>query len=215
MDVGSIPTTSTMIEFFLDLLFPKKCLGCGKIGSYVCTACQVGLWEPEPRPKPANLDGLTCLWAYDGLMQKIIKKAKYSGQYNLLQFTILKSQIPNKSQFPNIQAIIPVPLHRDRLMERGFNQAEVIANEISKIYKIPVVNLLTRTKDTGHQTLRNRHERLQALNGAFQISNFKFQIPVAVLLVDDVLTTGATLSECARVLKRDGVKKVYGLVLAR
>ena len=204
-----------MVDFLLDLFFPKKCLGCGKYGSYVCKDCQVGLWEPEPGPRPANLDGLICLWAYDGLMQKIIKKAKYSGQYNLLQFSISNFQFPINFQCSNFQAIVPVPLYHDRQLERGFNQAEIIAKEISQIYKIPVVNLLTRTKDTGHQTLRNREERLNAVRGAFQISSCKFQIPQAVLLVDDVLTTGATLSECAKVLKKAGVKKVYGLVLAR
>ena len=199
----------------LDFLFPKKCVGCGRLGDYVCKDCQVGIWEPEPAPVPQNLDGLICLWAYDGLMQKIIKKAKYSGLYNLLQFTISKSQIPNKSQFPNLQAIIPVPLYRDRLRERGFNQAEIIAKEISKIYKIPVVNLLVRTKDTGHQTLRNREERLKAIDGAFEVSTKIQDLPSKILLVDDVMTTGATLSECARTLKKAGVNKVYGLVLAR
>lgn len=204
-----------MIDFLLDLFFPQKCLGCGKLGSYVCSACQVGIWESEPGPKPANLDGLICLWAYDGLMQKIIKKAKYNGQYNLLQFTISNFQFTNNFQFPNVQTIVPVPLHKNRLLERGFNQAEIIAKEIGKIYKIPVINLLTRTKDTGHQTLRNRSERLKALENSMKIINCKLKIPQAVLLVDDVMTTGATLSECAKTLKQAGVKKVYGLVLAR
>lgn len=199
----------------LDFLFPKKCVGCGKFGDYVCKDCTVGIWEAEPGPIPKNLDGLTCLWAYDGLMQKIIKKAKYNGLYNLLQFAILKSQIPNKSQYPNIQAIIPVPLYKDRFKERGFNQAEVIAKEISRIYKIPVVNLLTRIKDTGHQTLRTRAQRLEALRGAFSLAPNSYQLAPEVLLVDDVLTTGSTLSECARTLKKAGVNRVYGLVLAR
>jgi ComF family protein len=204
-----------MIEFLLDLLFPKKCLGCGKTGSYVCQECQVGVWEAEPGPRPANLDGLICLWAYDGLVKKAIKQAKYNGRYDLLKFLISNFKFLNNFQFHNVQAVVSVPLHRNRFMERGFNQAEVIAKEISKIYKIPVVNLLTRIKDTGHQTLRTRPERLMALKNAFKIKNLKLKVPQAVLLVDDVLTTGATLSECAKTLKKAGVKKVYGLVLAR
>lgn len=195
----------------LDFLFPKKCIGCGKFGSYVCASCQVGIWEPEISFKPRELDGLICLWAYDGLVKKIIKNAKYNGRFDTLRFLIYNS----KFEIQNNLVVVPVPLYKDRLSERGFNQAEVIAKEVSKIHKIPVMNLLTRIKDTGHQTLRNKEERLNAIKGAFALTPNSYRLASEVLLVDDVITTGATLSECAKVLKRAGVNRVYGLVLAR
>ncbi|MDP1743774.1 MAG: hypothetical protein Q8L51_03225, partial [Candidatus Amesbacteria bacterium] len=67
---------------FLDFLFPKKCIGCGKLGEYVCETCSVGMWEEEQLP------GLTCLWAYEGLARKLISKAKYDGRYDYLKFLI-------------------------------------------------------------------------------------------------------------------------------
>ena len=75
------------MSFFLDLLFPKKCVGCGKMGEYVCNDCQVGMWEEEQLP------GLTCLWAYEGLARKLISKAKYDDRYDYLKFLIYNFQI--------------------------------------------------------------------------------------------------------------------------
>jgi len=204
-----------MIDWLISLFFPEKCINCGLWGSYVCKKCQVGIWEAELL---RALDGLICLWDYEGLAQKIIKKAKYQGQYDLLKFLVLSSKFEINNQISkflnNTNSIVPVPLFKKRLKERGFNQAEIIAKEISRVYKVPVANLLLRIRDTGHQVGRTRAERLNALKDAF-VFDFGYQIPNTVLLVDDVWTTGTTMKECYKVLKKAGIKKVYGLVLAR
>ncbi len=225
----------------LDLIFPKKCVSCGKLGKYVCSNCEVGMWEEEQicpicrrgsryglRHKycKGSLDGLTCLWAYEGLVKKIIMKAKYKYYYDLLSELISSPVDQFSSRVELVRfveflsekpMIVPVPLHPKRLSERGFNQARVVAQLISKsVSQLEICDMLVRIKDTGRQVGRTRSERLESMEGAFDI-NTKDKIlrTKNVLLIDDVWTTGATMSECAKVLKKVGVGKVWGLVLAR
>ena len=212
-------------------------MNCGKFGSYVCENCQVGLWEEEqicPACRRASryglrhkychmaygLDGLTCLWSYEGIAKKIIKKAKYKFFYDTLGELI---NLPDGEEYFYLRkflesgsVVVPVPLHEKRYRERGFNQADVIGQAFAARHKLAFDgHLLLRTRDTGHQAGRSRAERLLALENSIKIANWKLKIPQAVLLVDDVWTTGATMSECCRVLKTAGVKKVWGMVLAR
>ena len=225
----------------IDFLFPKKCVNCGKFGGYVCKSCQVGLWEEEqicpictrnsryglPHKychKAYGLDGLTCFWAYDGVAKKIIKKVKYRYFYDVLRELIVNSsEFRDRPEFSYLAKflemkpiIVPVPLNEKRYRERGFNQADVIGRAFAARHKLAFdSHLLLRTRDTGHQAGRTRAERLLALENSMKIVNCKLKIPQAILLVDDVWTTGATMSECCRVLKIAGVKRVWGLVLAR
>ncbi|KKU02666.1 MAG: Phosphoribosyltransferase [Candidatus Amesbacteria bacterium GW2011_GWB1_47_26] len=220
----------------LDILWPKKCVNCGKFGAYVCEDCKVGLWEEEqicpvctrnsryglPHKychKSYGLDGLTCLWSYEGIAKKIIKKAKYKYFYDLLGELI---NLPEGGEYFYLQkflqekpVVVPVPLHEKRYRERGFNQAEVIAKSFAARHKLSCnSHLLFRVRDTGHQAGRERDERLKAVQGAFVITPHN-SLPTTVLLIDDVWTTGATMCECCRVLKKAGIEKVWGLALAR
>lgn len=182
------------------------------------------------------MEGLTCLWAYDGLARKLIKQAKYRYYYDYLNKLTADSLSLSKRpeyyyffQFLKEKpVIVPVPLFPKRQKERGFNQAEIIAKSLASRHSLSLnSHLLTRVRDTGKQVERSREERLKsmqnafALNSKFQITNYKqitnsnYQIPKTVLLVDDVWTTGATMSEAAKVLKLAGVRAVWGWVLAR
>jgi len=206
----------------------------------VCEECQVGMWEEEQicptccrnsrygeRHKHCRgeLEGLTCLWAYEGIARKLITKAKYSGQFDVLEFLISNFPFDSaqgeqffyfKKFLETNPIIVPVPLHPKREKERGFNQATIVASLIANRYSLVVKNLLTRVKDTGRQVGKKREERLKAMSGAFELSrDTPYVIPNTILLVDDVWTTGATLRECAKVLRRGGAKQVWGLVLAR
>lgn len=228
---------------FFDIFFPKKCVGCGRLGKYVCSECEVGLWEEEqicPACRRASryglkhkycheshsLDGLTCLWAYEGLARKIIKKAKYKGYFDMLKFLISDGEFLDKPEYAYFQkfletkpTIVPVPLHKKRLRERGFNQAEMVAKSIALRHALAYSShWLQRIKDTGHQVGRTRQERLEALKDAFTTSSGpppNLGGGGGVVLVDDVWTTGATMNECCKTLKKAGVMKVWGLVLAR
>lgn len=220
----------------LDLIFPKFCLNCGRIGSYLCLNCEIGLWEeqqicpicrrlsryglPHATCSSKNsLDGLTCLWAYEGVARKIITRAKYNFYFDVLSELFSRGQgILDRPEYTYFQrffetkpVVVPVPLHPNRLKYRGFNQAEVIAKLAAKMWNLKAKNLLLRTVDTAHQVGKIRTDRLASMTGAFRATGKAEK----VLLVDDVWTTGATLSECAKTLKKAGVKKVWGLALAR
>lgn len=227
------------VNWLLDALFPKKCVGCGKLGSgYICDKCQVGLWEETqicpvcargsryglPHSychKSWDLDGLTAFWAYDGIAQKLIKKAKYRFFYDYLGELVVESgYLTLRSEFTQLvkfiaykPVITAVPLHPKRQQWRGFNQAEMIGQYLAKSWHLPYQNLLKRIKNTEHQVGRIRTDRLQNMQGAFAVK--KLSLPKNILLVDDVWTTGATLSECATTLKKAGAKTVWGVVLCR
>lgn len=113
--------------------------------------------------------------------------------------------------------LVPVPIYKSRKRKRGFNQAEVLANHLSTLCSVPVLNALVRTKNTESQTKLTREERKQNILGAFTLmkgmeSQIKKQ---AVILIDDVCTTSVTLEECARVLKKAGAREVLALTALR
>jgi len=112
--------------------------------------------------------------------------------------------------------IIPVPLHKKRYAERGFNQATLLARELKKVIQVPVkTKRLARAKNTPHQARLNREGRLKNVENAFRILSPEKIQGKQILLVDDVYTTGATMQTCAEVLLEAGAKDVYGWTLAR
>lgn len=115
--------------------------------------------------------------------------------------------------------LVPVPLHRRRLQERHFNQAEEIARVVSRISGLPILSALARTRPTEHQTILSRAERMENLLGAFAVTaagarHLAEKRPGAIL-VDDVLTTGSTVHECAKILRRAGFRKVAVITVMR
>lgn len=114
----------------------------------------------------------------------------------------------------SIRALVPIPLHRHRLMERGYNQTELLCTAFSRKISIPVKkNLLIKRKKTDAQAGLDRSKRLVNIKGAFSCPG-RFPKGARLLLVDDVCTTGSTLNECAQVLKKAGATHVYGFVIA-
>jgi ComF family protein len=111
--------------------------------------------------------------------------------------------------------IVPVPLHAARQRERGFNQASLLADLLSAQTSIPSRPLLERIRYTTTQTALDRSQRMENLHNAFRLRKKADVRGLRVLLIDDVLTTGSTLSECARVLKRAGANSVYAATAAR
>ena len=113
--------------------------------------------------------------------------------------------------------LVPVPIYKSRQRRRGFNQAEVLAKHLSEICGIPVLNALVRIKDTKSQTKLTREQRRKNISGAFVLSNdIKEKIKKqAIILIDDVCTTSATLEECACILKKAGAREVLALTALR
>jgi ComF family protein len=112
-------------------------------------------------------------------------------------------------------ALVPVPLHARRLRERQFNQAAILAEHLSKSSKIPIREVLRRTRYTGTQTRLTRKARRQNLRDAFSLRQDADVTNLDLLLVDDVLTTGSTLDACAAILLENGARSVRALTVAR
>ena len=229
--------------FLEDLFFPKFCLGCGYIGTYLCSSCRdklkpieqdscpyckepsfFGLTHPSCRNK-LNIDGQLALYHYNPILKKIIKNIKYRLAVQVWQefYQTIKPEIITKIGFYNKLssdfAIQPIPLTKTKYYERGFNQAFLIAKFFQKFLNFPIVDLLVRKKEISPQAqIKNRRQRYLNLKGAFAINPNRRDVinhVANIILIDDVITSGSTIKEAARILKEAGVKKVYVLALAK
>lgn len=224
-------------QLFLDFIFPIECLGCGKENEWLCQKCLGNIAKQEIDKCPVcknsslwgathlncqnqiNLDGVIVAAKFqDKLLDLAIHQFKYNFIKNLgvplskLLIEKINEQKENPLWRENL-IVIPIPLHKRRLNWRGFNQAEELAHEIAKEFSLEMIpNILARQKYTKTQAKFSRAKRLTNLQNAFQIQKIK---PTNYLLVDDVFTTGATMNECAHLLKKNGAIKVWGIVLAR
>ncbi len=167
------------------------------------------------RIRPPELDGARALLYFDGPVRDAIHLFKYYGYWRLGQTLI--QRFCSRIQEPSWEAdlILPIPLDFLRLRMRGFNQAVVLAGEISKVQDLPMVlDLLVRTKRVRPQVGLKGKERLRNIRGSFSVTKREPVEGRRILLVDDVLTTGATANECAHVLKKEGAESVRLLALA-
>lgn len=213
----------------IDVFYPKICVGCRSEGSYICAECQKKLVVPEPvcpMCSKASLDGwvhgrcktrygmdrLLVGLPYRGMVQACLKKVKYKSSWDIVDFLFGLCRLP-----PCEGVITAVPMYPQKEWERGFNQAERIAQLLTKNYKDPIFVKLERVRATRPMFGLTKKERAENVKGAFTLKNqsikeSKYQ---RIILVDDVWTTGATMRECAVVLKREGVQEVWGVALAR
>lgn len=218
----------------LDLLFPPRCVSCRERGSLLCAKCRDEFELVEPplcphcgRPMvsdrlcplcqrdPLQIDGIRSVAYFDGTLREAIHHFKY---YNLQDLAIplgkSTSDYWKKSPVP-AEIIVPVPLHIDRLRERGYNQATLLARELGKSIGLPVSeNSLVRVRATRPQVDLKAQERKENVRDAFRCSNMGL-MEKRVLLIDDVYTTGATLEACSVALRQVGARSVWALTLAR
>jgi len=201
------------------------CVVCGK-PSYN------GLTHPRCLGK-YTLSGSFTAIVYNSISKKLIYQFKYkpnlTGLKNFLgdlfyealiqneEFNKILRQRPSGPDRQDELILVPIPLGKSKFRKRGYNQAEILANELSRRFGFSVVNCLTRVKDTKSQVGLNKKERKENVKGVFKFSkefsaNFK---NARVILVDDVLTTGSTFSEAASVLKHCGVRQVWAVALAK
>lgn len=234
-----------MFQTILDIIYPVRCPICNEIvipkGEFVCTSCKDKLqYIHEPRckkcSKPIELvekeycsdcqrkhfhfDRGFAVWVYDDAMRQSIANFKYHNKKEYAKFyieemvqhygTVIKKLAPD--------VIVPVPIHRSKHLERGYNQADLLARGFGRGLQVPVSSqLLIRNKKTLPQKKLSDKERLQNLQEAFEINetvakNLPKEV-TKVLLVDDIYTTGSTIEACANVLKSTGIKEVYFIVL--
>lgn len=229
----------------LDLLFPdtcrvcetplhevsripvcSKCLSSPELfrAEFFCTACGTPFVNRAPLDEAGRcslcrlgvngFDQVYTFGAYDGVLRKLIHLFKFEGVRTLQRPLggLLAQALPRELAF---DAIVPMPLHWRRRWQRGFNQSELLAREISRRWHTPVRRLVRRKKATAPQAGLTSAQRRKNMQGAFAAKPAEGLKGMRILLIDDVLTTGATASACARALKRAGASQVTFLALAR
>ena len=165
-----------------------------------------------------HFDAAVSAYRSRGVVRQVIHQFKYGRQTHLRQVIggwLGEALADSRLVGQRCDLIVPVPLHPARQRERGFNQAELLAEALHRRSGIPVGDLLQRTRYTTTQTQFDRSERMENLRGAFRLRRSGDVRGLRMLLVDDVLTTGSTLSECACVLRRGGARSVYATTAAR
>jgi ComF family protein len=170
-----------------------------------CALCRLGL---------NGFDEVYSYGAYEGTLRKLIHLFKFNGVRPLRRIFggLLAQVLPREQRF---DAIVPMPLHWRRRWQRGFNQSELLAQEIARRWNVPVRKLVRRARATPPQAGLTSAQRRRNVQGAFKATGKTRLDGMRILLVDDVLTTGATAGACARVLKRAGAAHVSLLALAR
>ena len=221
------------------LLFPWPCPGCNILLEYpdvMCADCEFSLpkirepfclrcgtafpqhWKvkmcPECHQHRHRITAIRSAYEYEGLAAQMIKEAKYLRKGRYLHYFADQLFVLARAHFPSsIKAVVPVPLHRNREWTRTFNQAEILAARIAKLWNLPLWNALKKIGKTKPQSSLSGSTRRSNLQNVFQFRS-KRRVR-SVLLVDDVITTGSTLNECARILRQNGVKRIYAVTIAR
>jgi competence protein ComFC len=226
----------------LDFIFPRKCVGCSKEGSYFCEKCIKGIGQDNLKcsvcegvsmdgathplcKKVDSLDGVWSLGLYKDPLKTAIHKLKYRWiielANDLTNITIEYWARYNSSLLQEIKKnqgsdwlVTAVPLHKSRQNWRGFNQSELLGKLLAKKLGLNYQNLLVKTKSTKPQMSLNAYQRKKNLKDVFSLTT-SYQLQTTnIILVDDVWTTGSTLKECCQVLKKEGARKVWGFTLA-
>lgn len=217
------------VRRFVELLTPSQCLQCGRDGAVLCTTCvaECALDKPvvcyrcgisadlgETCAKCLEktvLEGVSVGALYGGAVKELVLQLKFHRVRAAARVAVelVTSALPENLK---VDVVVAVPISAQRYRERGYNQSELIAREMAKRLRISYLPVLGRV-NSEHQIGRDRLTRLRQIKGAFYVRR-----PVdglRLLVVDDVVTTGATLSECAEVLTCSGAASVWGAVVAR
>jgi ComF family protein len=216
-----------MLRQLLDLLLPPACAACGRAGALLCRGC-VAAFEQPARPEDrfvapdagivigdAMLVGLAA-FAHEGPMRRALAGLKYSGASSLAPILARESTgaLTRLLEVSGPATLVPVPVHRERQRVRGYNQAALIARELAAATRQRSADVLERTRPTTKQHRLDRAARLANLRGAFGV-RAGASVPAKVIVVDDIITTTATLEACASVLAAAGTREVYGFAVAR
>lgn len=211
----------------LDLVLPPACAGCGQIGSVLCDRCCSAFRPPfrdDDRFVAADpgialgdalLLGMTA-FRYEGPLRRSLAALKYAGASRVAAH-LASNSLPALRRLVGIsgQAIlVPVPVHAERRRIRGYNQAELIAAGLATGVALPTTPLLERTRETTKQHRLDRAARLANLRDAFQ-PMARLAHGTAAIVVDDIVTTTATMEACASALREAGAGAVYGFAVAR
>lgn len=208
-----------MARWGRELLLPPVCCGCGResVGDGVlCLPCiELARSARVKPPCPRGLEEIACGPEVVAPVRALVHALKYSGVRKAApQLVELASEMIHENFFPMGAVLVPIPLHPHRKRERGYNQSELLARQWSRLRGVAIGDAwVRRLRETGTQTRLSASERAENLHGAFEPTRH-FRPGVPIVLVDDVLTTGSTLSACAARLLAAGAPSVRGLCVA-
>lgn len=204
-----------MWHTLLRILFPSPCVQCGYLSEALCGRC---FHEVEFKPHVRELPGLrvcsALFYEEKSIVGRLIRPFKYSHQADLFRiFVPWMKQVLHLLGTGEKVLFVPVPLYKSRELERGYNQAELLAKWMAKDLGCSAVRLVKRVKDTGSQArLADKKSREENMQRAFMVEGAVPGCPI--VLVDDIVTTGSTLLACAEALRAAGAKHVFALTLA-
>lgn len=218
--------TRGFAEKLIRLIYPAKCMVCDEIINedsevYLCETC----YRLLPRcgrgffktPNIPYVDGLFAAFYYEHGIDEAIQtmKFKYHPRLSATFAFLLAEELMKEAILPDIDIILPVPMHSSKKRQRGYNQTELLAKELSKLLNIPMDNnILKKLRKTRPQSLLKREERLKNMDDAFGIANKDAVKSKNILLIDDVTTTGTTLNQCAKILNNHCSGRIYAAVIA-
>ncbi|MCR4924565.1 MAG: ComF family protein [Lachnospiraceae bacterium] len=212
-----------------DVVYPKGervCPDCLKELSYVkdpyCLKCGKPLYESEREfcrdcaGKEREFDCGRSVYIYNDVIKNGIYNLKYGGRKEYAEFYGMEMAVRGRSFLKRVapEALIPVPLHKKRLIKRGYNQAKLLADKMGELSGIPVISdLVIREKNTRAQKNLSEKDRQNNLKNAFKIVKNDVSLKT-VMVVDDIYTTGSTMEAISQCLKESGVREVYYMVLS-
>ncbi|HOO55217.1 MAG TPA: ComF family protein [bacterium] len=227
------------------LLVPYRCPGCGRLGdSFLCGECEKrirriedpfcdrcgrllppGVSETadcrECRAAAPPYDIARSVFRYEAPVDDIIKKFKFGRNFTAGRWLggtardLAGAGFKSSRVYQSADAIVPVPLHPFRFISRGFNQSDYLARFFSELWEIPIAKCMVRKRHTRQQAMLSYGERIKNVSGAFAVKNDSIVKDGKLILFDDVMTTGATVKECAKILVEAGAMEVYVFTVAR
>lgn len=226
-----------MLSFIAQSLIPDRCFLCGSLGESACAACiqeirathnehcpLCGQASVFPHPCLCGESDISfcTLFSLTPALRKYLHLVKYKSQKNLLTLApslLGKPQLRSLALISKTQntLLVPIPLHKSKEKERGFNQAQLLARALSEVVGAPIGDLLVRIKKTKQQAqTQRRSERNKNTARAFKcLPHIEVDPKTLVVLVDDVITSGSTIIAAAQALKQRGITRVWGLGLAQ
>lgn len=211
-------------DLLLELFFPSFCINCQRLGPTLCQNCYHGLkfyflqnkiQEISPNLKEVYFDDLQIMAKFSGPLAKLLKALKYHDSKNVSP--LLARMLWRHLVIPQVDLITFIPLHPYKLRVRGYNQCQEIALELGKLSGIAVKNLLLKKKNTKAQAqIKDQDERLRRMENLFTVRN-KYKNLIKnrnIIIIDDVITTGATLNAVSKILKEAGAKRISCLAIA-